>query len=179
MKVGKNRYRIDTDKMVNNLTPWPMRSRGFVLFIQSLLYPLQQMGDRFNSWANDKAIEASLTSQTGYFEWFLNMKFSSFFDNPDSRISLINTINVGTPVFNEEEKNKSVLYATNEADGNTPDMKPIYRVYEQSGDLKFSFLVVIPIVTKIPQEEFNDMVAYWINKYKVVGKTYKIKIENK
>lgn len=176
MMIDKNRYKIDTDKIANKLTPWPIKSRKLVLFIQSLLHPIQKLGDRFDGWAHEKVIEASVTSQTGYFEWFLNMKFKDYFEG-DGRISLINTINVGTPVFSEDEKGKSILFATNEEDGNTKEMKPVYRVYENTGDLAYSFLVLVPVVTKIPQEEFNDMVAYWIDKYKVVGKTYKIKIE--
>lgn len=168
-----NRYKINTDGIANQTTPWILKSKRMILIIQSLLYPIQKMGDRFNIWANEKAIEASVTSQTGYFEWFLNRKFKMYFE-ADGRISLLNTINVGTPVFNEDEKGKSILYT---ADGNLKDAHPVYRVYENTGDLAYSFLVLVPKVSKIPQEEFNDMVAYWVDKYKVVGKTYKIKVE--
>lgn len=63
-------YKIDTDKMVNQLVPHYLGGRRLVLFLQSLLAPLKSLGAIWEDWATNKRIEAAMTSQVIMLEYF-------------------------------------------------------------------------------------------------------------
>ena len=81
-----SRYKLPIDKLVNRLVPHYIAGRRFILFVQSTLYPLQSTNEWFRSFAREKHIEARMTSQVIYFEWFLNYKFSKYFKDSRDRI---------------------------------------------------------------------------------------------
>lgn len=57
------RYKLPTDRLVNQLVPHFLTGRRYILFIQSLVYPLKTLNDRFIEYAREKHIEARMTSQ--------------------------------------------------------------------------------------------------------------------
>lgn len=57
------RYFINFDKTVNQFVPHYLGGRKLILFLQSILVPLQQLNKEFSEWAKEKRIEASMTSQ--------------------------------------------------------------------------------------------------------------------
>ena len=63
------RYKLPIDKLVNQLVPHYLGGRKYILFIQSLVYPLKIINDRFIDFAKERHIEARMTSQVMYFEW--------------------------------------------------------------------------------------------------------------
>lgn len=165
------RYHVDFDAVANKATAFIYRSRHFVMLIQSLLYPIKAINDRFKDFALEKTIEANMTSQTMYFEWFINRKLAKYLG--DKRISFDNIIPLGTPVYFIKE-NKEHLFGVNSDDELDKDIA-VHNEYEKEGDLSYSFVVSVPEVDTIDQTELNNMVRYWVDKYKVVGKTYTIK----
>lgn len=173
MKHNFNRYWINTNKISNQITPHIMKSKTMLCFIQSLLLPVQRLADKFKKDSIERAIEANMTSQTMYFEWFLNRKFRDYMDDGQI-ISLENTNKTGVPIFSESEIGKSVMVAYNDDESGSDDRKAIRDTYEETQKFKTSFIVFVPAVTKINQEEFNNMVSYYVNKYRVVGKTFNI-----
>ena len=72
------RYKLPIDKLVNQLVPHYLGGRKYILFIQSLVYPLKIINDRFIDFAKERHIEARMTSQVMYFEWYLNHKFGKY-----------------------------------------------------------------------------------------------------
>ena len=67
------RYKLSIDRTVNRLVPHYLSGRKFILFVQSCLYPLQRTNEWFRSFTRERHIEARMTSQVIYFEWFLNL----------------------------------------------------------------------------------------------------------
>ena len=72
------RYKLPVDRLVNSLMPHYLSGRRFILFVQSCLYPLQSLNERFRAFARERHIEARMTSQVIYFEWFLNHRFGKY-----------------------------------------------------------------------------------------------------
>lgn len=169
------RYKINFDRVANMLIPRFVTDRRRILFTQSLLHPLKSLNDKFSSWAIEKSIEASMTSQVFYFEWFLNRKFRKYFDNKLDRIVIGGGGLNGVPVFYEGATDDGNFIVKKEEEG-TDGLKPLYKFYEDEGDKKYSFVVYVPATTKISQEELVNQVKYWVDKYKIAGKTYTIKI---
>ena len=96
-----NRYKLPIDKLVNRLVPHYLAGRRFILFVQSALYPLQSINEWFRSFAREKHIEARMTSQVIYFEWFLNYKFSKYFKDSRDRIFIKESESVGVDLYHE------------------------------------------------------------------------------
>ena len=164
-----NRYKLPIDKLVNRLVPHYLAGRRFILFVQSALYPLQSINEWFRSFAREKHIEARMTSQVIYFEWFLNYKFSKYFRDSRDRIFIKESESVGVDLYHE---NAESITATSEDE----KPRPFYRYVEEKLINKVSFMVCVPPI-KIPPQDLVYMLSYVVNTYKIAGKTYLIKID--
>ena len=56
-------YRINTDRLVNQLVPHYLGGRKLILFLQAILQPLNSLNIKWKEWADEKRIEAAMTSQ--------------------------------------------------------------------------------------------------------------------
>jgi hypothetical protein len=172
------RYRINLERVINQLSPYYLSGRKLLLYLQALLKPLQTINDEFAAWAKETKIEATMTSQVIKLEWFLNRKFSKYFSNSIQRISIKNGKRTGVPVYSEsanipEEDNLLLKY---ESEGNTAST-----AFNYSGELteesECSFFVYSPEIDTrlVSMDAYVAMLSYYVNKYKTSGKTYKIK----
>ena len=84
--MDNNRYRLPTDRLINCLTPHYLSGRRYILLLQSLVWPLQSLNDRFCAWARERQIEARMTSQVMWFEWWLNYRFRRYFRDASDAI---------------------------------------------------------------------------------------------
>ncbi|WP_165045101.1 hypothetical protein [Dysgonomonas sp. ZJ709] len=174
------RYRLPTDKLINRLVPHYFAGRKYILFLQSLVFPLQTLNERFVQFATEKLIEANMTSQRMYFEWYLNRKFSKYFMNPLDTIYITETQRLGVDMYHEKSlySRPYTLWAENEqVVSNNDDEYPreFYHLAEEKTINKVSFIVCVPEIT-LSQREFVYMLSYVVNNYKIAGKTYLIKI---
>ena len=99
------RYRLPTDKLINTLVPYYLSGRRYILFLQSLVYPLQSLNDKFREFAELKHIEARMTSQVIYFEWYLNYKLSKYFADPNEKIFISESESMGVDIYYEGAEN--------------------------------------------------------------------------
>jgi len=177
------RYRLPTDRLINQLVPHYLPGRKYILFLQSLVYPLKTLNDRFVMFAKEKQIEARMTSQVMYFEWYLNYKFSKYFRDNEDRIFIQESKTVGVDIYHEgaEYSKPYTLWKENEKviTGN-PEEEPreFYYMAEEKEINRVSFLVCVPEIM-INESEFVYMLSYEVNRYKLAGKTYLIKIDTK
>ena len=174
------RYVVNTDYLANRLIPYLYGGRKIVLFVQSLLKPLNTLNLSFVSFAKEKHIEARMTSQVMYFEWFLNRRLSKYFINQNDRIFIIDNSSLGVPIFHENALNgiPFTIWFNGEAitavvDSEKP--KALYTKTEEYLLSNASFIVAAPDVT-ISQKEFVYMLSNLVNKYRIAGKTFLIKI---
>ncbi len=177
------RYNLPTDRLVNQLVPHFLGGRKYILFIQSLVYPLKSLNERFRRFAKEKHIEARMTSQVLYFEWYLNYKFREYLSDKQERIIIQESQSIGIDIYHEASrfgKPFTIWYNLEEIASYTPqDEHPreFYFLSEEKAINKVSFMVVVPRIS-ISQKEFVYMLSYIINIYKTAGKTYLIKIED-
>ncbi len=176
------RYKLTIDKTVNRLVPHYLSGRRFILFVQSCLYPLQSLNERFHAFAKERHIEARMTSQIIYFEWFLNYKFGKYLKDSKDRIFIKESENLGVDLYHEDAEyqrpctvwfNGERITATNEDE----QPRPFYRYAEEKLINKVSFMVCVPPI-KIPAQDLVYMLSYVVNTYKIAGKTYLIKIDS-
>jgi hypothetical protein len=177
------RYRLLTDRLINRLTPHYLPGRKYILFLQSLVYPLQTLNDRFAAFAKEKQIEARMTSQIIYFEWYLNRKFRSCFANPGESIYISGSETAGVDIYHENAQHGKpfTLWYENEnvATVNPAENpKELYLFSEEKVFNKVSFTVCVPEINR-DEKEFVYMLSYVVNTYKLAGKTCLIKINSK
>lgn len=176
------RYRLSIDKAVNRLVPHYLSGRGFILFIQSCLYPLQSLNDKFRLFAREKHIEARMTSQVIYFEWYLNYRFGQYLRDSRDRIFIKDSQSLGVDLYHEGAENArpcTVWYNGEEitATRQEEQPRPFYHLSEEKMVNKVSFMVCVPPV-RIDVREFVYMLSYVVNTYKIAGKTYLIRIDS-
>ena len=187
------RYAINFDKTINQLVPYYLGGRRLILLLQACIRPLQKVNEEFVEYAKEQRIEAAMTSQIFKFEWFLNRKFKKYFDDPNALITIKNGEKLGSPVYNESaqdipnEEQFKLWRQSGESD--THDDAVLYHSDEQTVGSSHSFLVCVPMLGQIKDsqgnptgqlidgitvDQFKAMMAYWVDKYKLSGKTYKI-----
>ncbi|KAA6302884.1 MAG: hypothetical protein EZS26_001054 [Candidatus Ordinivivax streblomastigis] len=177
------RYLLPTDQLINRLTPHYLPGRKYILFLQSLVYPLYTLNERFVAFAKEKQIEASMTSQTMYFEWYLNRKFKKYLANIEEDIYISESTSIGVDIYRENVQNAkpfTVWYENEMVAVVRPEEKPreFYFLAEEKVINKVSFMVCVPEIT-ISEREFVYMLSYVVNTCKLAGKTYLIKINSK
>lgn len=169
------RYQLNINKSVNDLTHFAIRGRKYILLLQSMLYPIQQNNDKFVQFANDKHIEARMTSQIIYFEWFLNYKLKEYYVNQADHITIESEATMGIPIFHGTNNATFVLWER----GVNNSISPVF--YHKSEELevnRYSFIVNCPTIQDQLKNEFSFALKYWVDKYKTAGKTYLIKIKS-
>ena len=141
------------------------------------------MNDRFVAFAREKHIEARMTSQVIYFEWYMNHLFARYFTDPKQRIVLSDTTSLGVDLYHEEAEDAlpyTVWYQGEQIAVNDPaeGPRPMYLNGEDKAINQVSFVINVPSVT-ISQREMVSMLSYVVEKYRTAGKTYLIRIGEK
>lgn len=173
------RYVINFSKTINQLVPYYIGGRKLILYLQALMKPLQVLNDSFVDYAKETRIEAAMTSQIFIFEWYLNRKFSKYFLD-GGNIVITNGEQLGTPIYNENadisQSDNMLLYKESEE----IDTVSLYYSDERTDTNSFSFIVASPAINTalISEEQYIAMLSYYIDRYKLAGKTYKIKINS-
>lgn len=169
-------YKIDTDRLVNLLTPHYLGGRKIILFLQSLLAPLKSVGTIWESWATDKRIEAVMTSQVIILEYFLNRKFQQYLEDPSQRIVISDGKTSGIPLYWEaaiSDISYMTLYTENEKSKSNPALR---WKDEKMISTDYSFIVSCPAVNlqKISEAEMTAMISYYVNLYRIAGKKFSV-----
>lgn len=173
------RYTINFDKTINQLVPYYIGGRKLVLYLQALMKPLQTLNAAFSEYAKEQRIEAAMTSQIFYFEWFLNRRFSKYFLN-GGQITIKNGERLGVPIQWEnadvDASEDLLLYKEEEGIKNVA----LYHSNEQTDGSSHSFVVSSPAINTqlISIENYKAMLSHYIDKYRLSGKTYVIKINS-
>lgn len=175
------RYYLPTDKLVNRLVPHFLGGRRYVLLLQSLVWPLHTLNERFCAWARERELEARMTSQVMWFEWWLNYRFSGYFEDAADRIYIADSESLGVDLYHEGSASGrpfTVWYEGEkvQAGDESENPRPFYLYSEEKAIRKVSFTVCVPPIT-IATQEFVYMLSYAVNTYRTAGKTYLIRID--
>ena len=141
------------------------------------MYPLQLLNEQFVEWAKETRIEAAMTSQIFKFEWFLNHKFKKYFVNRKLSITIKNGVRLGVPLYWESADIDQIdnMLIKYESEGKR-EGSPLYHYNEKTDESTHSFIVYSPPIDSslISTEAYLAMMSYYIDKYRLAGKTYKI-----
>ena len=121
-------YRINTDRMVNQLVPHYLGGRKLILFLQAILQPLNSLNVKWKEWADEKRIEAAMTSQVIMMEYFLNHKFRKYFLDTSEHIVISDGAINGVPIY-WEDANKNICELPLYNEGETEVSHPIPSYY--------------------------------------------------
>jgi len=177
-----NKYKLFADKLINMLLPHSQRGRRHILWLQSLVSPLQTVNDTFQDFVIEKRIEANMTSRVFHFEWYLNHKFRQYLVNQEETIQIDHYVDLGVPYYNDGETGETynVIYSSS-YDWSAEDIDeqpiPLYWGYEGLNSIGASFSVTIPNIT-ISTEIFDVMLRAEIDRYRLAGRTYVIEHTN-
>lgn len=179
--MADKRYRLPTDKLVNRLTPHYLSGRRYLLLLQSLAWPLQTLNDRFCIWARERRIEACMTSQVMWFEWWLNYRFRRYFADPADAIRIADSTPLGVDLYHESATTGRPFTLWYDGEQVTTDRedeqpRPLHLRAEEKAVAQVSFMVCVPPVI-LPTQEFVYMLSYAVNTYRTAGKTYLVKID--
>jgi hypothetical protein len=167
-------YRINTDRLVNQLVPHYLGGRRIILFLQSLLQPLNTLNKTWKEWADEKRIEAALTSQVIMLEYFLNRKFKKYLTDTSQPIIISDGEVNGTPMYWQSANSVDdvVLYNASEK----KDTQTFRWKDEKLVSSDVSFIVSCPAVNTeiISETELTAMISYYVEKYRIAGKTFKV-----
>lgn len=172
------RYYINFDKTINQFVPHYLGGRKLILLLQALMRPLQTVNDTFVEWAKETKIEASMTSQIFKFEWFLNRKFKKYFQNSKGRISIKNGQKLGVAIYYQAaditDADNMLLYQESEG---ARQSEQLFYADEKTDESSVSFTVFTPQINEslITREAYLAMLSFYIDKYRLAGKTYNIK----
>lgn len=177
-----NRYYINFDKSVNRLLQYYLRGYKTVFLLQSLLKPLQSLNNSFLEWATEMRLQATMTSQVIRLEWYLNRQLSKYFLDNSQKISIQDTESIGVPIYwedaviDEEEK----IFVRQQSESAT-DTLVLRKMSEITGNNLASFIVYSPAINTelISKEQYTQILSFIIDKYKLAGKTYIIKINER
>lgn len=177
------RYTLPTDRLVNQLLPYYLGGRRLILLVQSLVSPLRSLNSKFEEFAKKKMIEARMTSQIMYFEWYLSWKFRKYFEIYDEQIFIQQGVDKAVKIWHENAKNGqpfTIWLEGEEISLETPvEEKPqeFYYKIEEKLINQVSFVILVPKI-KINKQEFVYMLTHAVNTYKLAGKTFLIHISN-
>lgn len=163
------------------LTPSFLRTRDFVLLLQSFVRPLQSLNDNFVDFVNEHRIESRMTSQVLWFEWYLTHKFNKYFIDSTDTIIIEDAVDIGVPVYRTADPNQvpyTVWYINDDwsALKGTKEEPPLFYYRAENIDInETSFTVKVPPIN-IAESDFVPMLYAVVNTYKIAGKTFRIKI---
>lgn len=170
-------YKITFAKSINRLVPHYIGGRKLILFLQSVLMPLQALNDTFSAWGKQTRIEACMTSQPILFIPFLNNMFSKYFANSEDSFSIENFVAAGTPVFPEANvKDEDAIIYAEKDDVGDDNLIVYYEGTSANRSTACSFAVYSPAINTslISKEEYLILLNVQIRKYKLASKTYEI-----
>ena len=152
--MDTERYSINTARTICETTPFFVRGRKLLLFLEAVAHPLVSIHDEFKKWAVERNIEASVTSQILPLQWYLTYKFKSIFlDKTNSFRIIDNTMSDAWLSYKDEHmaiELKKVL--TNVDEENLPEGFTNLRIEnstESDGAEMSEYTIIAPAIQEI------------------------------
>ncbi len=148
---------------IEQLTPPVHRRIEVISFIKAAFAPLTQLKSFFFSFFNTVECNLTWNGQVCMLEHLLNNEF----DEVDRTIYITDAQNISSSfLFNDAENNED-SHIFNESEGADP-----YYVYNATEVSQYHFVVNIPAAVTYNE----DQLKFYVNKYKLAGKRWKIVI---
>lgn len=174
-----SRYSFNIGKAINRLLPFYLRGKNIILYLTAILNPLQTLNRQFAIWAENVLIDLKMTSQVILFEWYLTKRLSQYFIDSTQRIVIQDSESIGVPLYWEdaeiEDDEEVVVGFENE----TISTNVVFYLNNEIPSFNnASFIVYSPAINSsiITNDRYKQLLIAYIEKYRLSGKTYIIKI---
>lgn len=91
--INTDKYNISNNKIICEVLPFYARGRKIIMLLESAIFPIISIHQKFKEWALEKLIEASITSQPTVLIWYLNHIFKKRFTNINDSFQIITDVN--------------------------------------------------------------------------------------
>ena len=103
--INTEKYNITNSRIVSMVLPFYARGRRITLLLDAISHPLQSTHTIWKSWALERLIEASITSQPMSIIWYLNHRFRKYFQNQTDSFQLsTNSLDAKSTIWYLEEQ---------------------------------------------------------------------------
>jgi len=164
---------LDLDRIASRLIPKKLRNNRMFQWVRSTVSPLEDVNADFMLFAEQKLVEAAMSSQTMLLEGYLNDLYSSEFADPTTEfIEIIHSYEQADATYFTDETPSGghmVVYNGSES----PTSPSIFFDAEDSGMLPEDFGVVVPISLQGNESVIRGIMGI-VDKYKIDTKTYSI-----
>lgn len=169
-------YKINIDKLINQLTPHYLGGRKIILFLQAVLHPLNTLSKKWTEWANITRMEAHMTSQVIMLEYYLHYKFNKYFVDPSERITISDGDSPGIPIYRESIDYKNMTVAIYNQSEKSKTNPAFHWHNEKMPTSEYSFTINCPKIDNryISEKEMTAMISYAVKKYCLAGKKFTV-----
>lgn len=178
-----DKYKIDLPATIGKVLPFYMRGKKLSLLLEAILNPLGMLHDAWVKWADERIIDASITSQPLAIEWYLKHKLYDHFINKGDEFVVKNGIDSPTSIlFTEQESFKSDEYSQHIycMDENMEVLTMTVMTRAESVDDNINFAIIAPEIKETSmydEEDYKHEITRIVNKYNTSFKTYQIIIQ--
>lgn len=103
--TNTDKYNITNSKIISMVLPFYARGRKLTLLLEAVAHPLVSIHNAYKSWALERLIEASTTSQPMSLIWYLNHSFKKYFQNQsDSFQIMMDSLDNNSTIWHLEEQ---------------------------------------------------------------------------
>ena len=185
--INTDKYNVSNNKIICEVLPFYARGRKIISLLESAIFPIISIHDKFKKWALEKLIEASVTSQPTVLIWYLNHVFRSKFENQENSFQIVtDATEDGATIWYLDEQ---ILHT-----GNTPWMPDsendsggdgytnlVTKDLDEEKDVQQADILIFAPKIKETSNYTNDIymgdIRYYIDKYiTVFNMTYRITI---
>ena len=86
--LNTDKYAVDNQKLVSRLLPYFLRGKKILLFLLSIISPIESLHFNWRKWALAKTIEASASTQPVVFRWYLKKMLQPYMANPNDEFRI-------------------------------------------------------------------------------------------
>lgn len=181
--MQSDKYKINLQATIGKILPYYARGRKMSLFLEAICHPIEMLHNAWIKWAEEKIVEASVTSQALPLAWFLKYKLSSHFINEGDEFVVNNGIETPTNfIFTENEYFLSDEYSKHiyNEEENYDNLTMTIWSPEEILDDNINFTILAPEIKETSTygtDEYMHDITKLTNQYNTSFKTYKIIIK--
>ena len=146
-------WELGLNRTVSRLIPTFLRKSRMFHWIASLVFPLNAVNKQFIAFAEEKIVDAQMSSQTQLIEHHLNKLYSPYFPNPTTdRIAIKHGAEEAQAVFNFEE-------IVDDNTDNPPYISGNMVLYSQNEDVSISMTFGGGYDIHIPNNQYLSSIS--------------------
>lgn len=176
------KYNIDISQTIGQIVPFYARGRKLSLFLEAICSPLDRLHKKWQLWAEERIIEASITSQAMSLTWYLNHKLRKHFVNKSDSFVVNNGLDTPENIlfteaeYLESDEFSQHIYSASEQRDN---LTMTIRSYQEVMEACITFSIYPPIIeetTSYNNTNYRNDITRLVNKYNTSFKQYQIYI---